>query len=60
MSVSNSFATEITNSQHSGQRSEQNIELVNIHEKCIVSQRVEDKYLDVLEHAKNVAKTNDV
>ena len=42
------------------QRSEQNTELVNFREKRAESQQVEDKYLDVLEHAKNVAKTNDV
>jgi hypothetical protein len=33
---------------------------VNFREKRAESQQVEDKYLDVLEHAKNVAKTNDV
>ncbi|WP_435158414.1 hypothetical protein [Haladaptatus sp. DFWS20] len=42
------------------QRAEQNTELVNFREKRAESQHVEDKYLDVLEHAKNVAKTNDV
>ncbi|WP_435157505.1 hypothetical protein [Haladaptatus sp. DFWS20] len=42
------------------QRSEQNTELVNFREKRAESQQVEDKYLNVLEHAKNVAKTNDV
>ncbi|WP_227377235.1 hypothetical protein [Haladaptatus halobius] len=42
------------------QRSEQNIELVNFREKRAESQQVEDKYLNVLEHAKKVAKTNDV
>jgi DNA integrity scanning protein DisA with diadenylate cyclase activity len=42
------------------QRSEQTTELVNFREKCAESQQVEDKYLDVLEHAKNVAQTNDV
>ncbi|SIR96852.1 hypothetical protein SAMN05421858_4835 [Haladaptatus litoreus] len=42
------------------QRSEQNTELVNFREKRAESQQVEDKYLDVLEHAKNVAKTNGV
>ncbi|WP_435159848.1 hypothetical protein [Haladaptatus sp. DFWS20] len=41
------------------QRSEQNTELMNFREKRAESQQVEDKYLDVLEHAKNVAKTND-
>jgi hypothetical protein len=42
------------------QHSEQNTELVNFREKRAESQQVEDEYLDVLEHAKNVAKTNDV
>ena len=42
------------------QRSEQNTELVNFREKRAESQQVEDKYLDILKHAKNVAKTNDV
>ena len=42
------------------QRSEQNTELVNFREKRAESQQVEDKYLNVLEHVKNVAKTNDV
>ncbi|MFH5801860.1 hypothetical protein [Haladaptatus sp. CMAA 1911] len=42
------------------QRSEQNTELVNFREKRAESQQVEDKYLNALEHAKNVAKTNDV
>jgi chromosome segregation ATPase len=42
------------------QRSEQNTELVNFREKRAESQQVEDKYLNVLEHAKNVAQTNDV
>ncbi|WP_423743125.1 hypothetical protein V5735_00225 (plasmid) [Haladaptatus sp. SPP-AMP-3] len=42
------------------QRSEQNTELMNFREKRAESQQVEDKYLNVLEHAKNVAKTNDV
>ena len=36
------------------QRSEQNTELVNFREKRIECQQVEDKYLDVLKHAKNV------
>ena len=39
------------------QRSEQNTGLVNFREKRAESQQVEDKYLNVLEHAKNVAKT---
>jgi vacuolar-type H+-ATPase subunit I/STV1 len=42
------------------QCSEQNTELINFREKRAESQQVEDKYLDVLKHAKNVAKTNDV
>ncbi|WP_227377894.1 hypothetical protein [Haladaptatus halobius] len=33
---------------------------MNFREKRAESQRVEDKYLNVLEHAKNIAKTNDV
>ncbi|WP_458190922.1 hypothetical protein [Haladaptatus sp. NG-WS-4] len=33
---------------------------MNFREKRAESQQIEDKYLDVLEHAKNVAKTNDV
>jgi hypothetical protein len=41
------------------QRSEQNTELLNFREKRTESQQVEDKYLNVLEHAKNVAKIND-
>jgi hypothetical protein len=36
------------------QRWEQNTELVNSREKRAESQQIEDKYLDVLEHAKNV------
>jgi DNA integrity scanning protein DisA with diadenylate cyclase activity len=42
------------------QRSEQNTELVNFREKRAESQQVEDKYLNVLEHAKKVAEANDV
>ena len=38
----------------------QNTKLVNFCEKRAESQQVENKYIDVLEHAKNVAKTNDV
>ncbi|WP_254663167.1 hypothetical protein [Haladaptatus sp. W1] len=33
---------------------------MNFREKRAESQQVEDKHLDILEHAKNVAKTNDV
>ncbi|WP_435158356.1 hypothetical protein [Haladaptatus sp. DFWS20] len=33
---------------------------MNFREKRAESQQNEDKYLDVLEHAKNVANTNDV
>jgi hypothetical protein len=33
---------------------------VNFREKRAESQQVEDNYLDVLKHTKNVAKTNDV
>jgi DNA integrity scanning protein DisA with diadenylate cyclase activity len=42
------------------QHSEQNTELINFREKRAESQQVEDKYLNVLEHAKKVAETNDV
>jgi hypothetical protein len=42
------------------QRAERNTELVNFREKRAESQQIEDKYLNVLKHAKNVGEANDV